>query len=149
MDQTFQALGGILLKAIPTAVLLLLLYFYLKAMMFGPLNRILTERRELTDGARKAAEKSLAAAEHKAQEFEAKLREARTQIYKEQEEIRKAWLAEQSVQLEQARAKSDGAVKQAKQGVAKEAATARQSLNEASSVLADQIATALLAGRVG
>ena len=36
MEQTLQALAGILLKAIPTIFLLLFLYFYLKLMLFGP-----------------------------------------------------------------------------------------------------------------
>ena len=50
MDQTLHALGGILLKSIPTVVLLLFLYFYLKSMLFGPLTRVLKQRDELTAG---------------------------------------------------------------------------------------------------
>ena len=143
MDQILEALGGILLKAIPTAVLLLVLYFYLKAMLFGPLDRILQRRRELTDGARKAAEKSLEAAEHKTQEFEAKLREARAQVYKEQEEIRRKLLEQQAAQLAQAHAKSEAGVKDAKQTLSNESAAARESLAGSSSTLADQIVAAV------
>src|SRR5437016_9777836 len=114
MDQMLHDLGGLLLKAIPTMVLLLVLYFYLKAMLFGPLDRIMKQRRELTEGARKAAQHSLEAAEHKTQEFEGKLREARGQVYKEQEEIRRKLLEDQASQLAQAHAKNEAVVKDAK-----------------------------------
>ena len=45
-------------------------------MLFGPLNRLLKQREELTAGTRNAAEKSLKDAERKVQEYEAKMREA-------------------------------------------------------------------------
>ena len=96
MEQTLQALGGILLKAIRTVILLIILHFYLKAVLFGPLDRVMQKRRELTEGARKTAEDSLAAAARKADEYEAKLRDARAAVYKQQEEIRKRWLDEQA-----------------------------------------------------
>jgi len=142
-------LGGILLKAIPTAVLLLVLYFYLKAMLFGPLDRILKQRHELTEGARHAAEQSLEAAERKTQEFEAKLREARTQVYKEQEEIRRKLLEEQASQLARIRANSEAGVKDAKQSLAAQSAAARETLAASSAALADQIVAAVLTRRPG
>src|SRR5438045_8683235 len=103
MEQTLHALAGILLKSIPTVVLLLFLYFYLKAMLFGPLNRVLQQREELTAGTRHAAQKSLKDAERKIQEYEAKMREARAEVYREQEKTRRQWLADQTGQLERAR----------------------------------------------
>ena len=142
-------LGGILLKAIPTVVLLLVLYFYLKAMLFGPLDRIIKQRHELTEGARKAAERSLEAAERKTQEFEAKLREARGQVYKEQEEIRRTLLEEHASQLAQTRAKSEAGVKDAKQSLATESAAVRVSLTASSDALADRIVASLMTGRAG
>ena len=149
MEQTLQALGGILLKAIPTVCLLLLLHFYLKAMLFGPLEKVLKQRDELTGGARKAAEQSLAAAGRKAQEYEAKLREARAEVYRQQEETRRRWLEDQAAQVAQAHERTAGAVRQAKRQIAAEAAAARQSLLGSSGALADQIATAVLARRAG
>ena len=59
MEQTLHALAGILLKSIPTVVLLLFLYFYLKVMLFGPLNRLLKQREELTAGTRHAAPRAV------------------------------------------------------------------------------------------
>ena len=43
MDATLLALGGILLKAVPTFLLVILLNFYLKAMFFKPLEKVLRE----------------------------------------------------------------------------------------------------------
>jgi len=149
MDQILQSLGGILLKAIPTAVLLVVLYFYLKAMLFGPLDRIQRERRELTDGTRKAAQKSLETAESKTQEFEAKLREARAQVYKEQEEIRRKLLEDQAAHLAQTRANGDAGVKDSKQALAAESAAARENLAASSATLADQIVAAVFTRRPG
>jgi len=143
MEQTLEALSGILLKAIPTALILLLLYFYFKAMLFGPLDKVLKQRHELTEGARKAAERSLAAAEQKTQEYEAKFREARSAVYKDQEETRREWLADQTAQTAKARADADDTVKIAREGIAAEMAAARQNLLASSEQLADQIATAL------
>ena len=147
MEQTLHALAGILQKAALTIGLLLLLHFYLKAMLFGPLEKVLKERDRLTKGARKAAEQSLAAADKKTQEYEAKLREARAEVYKEQEEIRRRWIEDQASQVGQAREWNAAAVRKAREEIVSEAAAARRSLTESSAALADEIATAVLAGR--
>jgi len=149
MEQTLHALGGILLKSIPTVVLLLFLYFYLKSFLFGPLGRILKQREELTAGTRHAAEKSLQDAARKVQEYEAKMREARAEVYREQEETRKQWLADQASQLEGARERTGQAVQQSKEQLTNEVAAARLTLADSAGVLADQIATTVLARRAG
>ena len=149
MDQTLHALGGILLKSIPTVVLLLFLYFYLKLMLFGPLTRVLKQRDELTAGTRYAAQKSLKDAERKVSEYEAKMREARAEVYREQDETRKKWLTDQASQVEGARERTGQTVHQAKEQMTVEVTAARQTLAESSSALADQIATAVLSRRSG
>jgi F-type H+-transporting ATPase subunit b len=147
MEQTLHALAGILQKAALTIGLLLLLHFYLKAMLFGPLEKVLKERDRLTKGAREAGARSLAAADKKTQEYEAKLREARAEVYKEQEEIRRRWLEDQASDVAQARERNAAAVRKAREEIAAEAAAARRSLTESSGALADEIATTVLAGR--
>jgi F-type H+-transporting ATPase subunit b len=144
MEQTFEALGGILLKAIPTVVIILFLHFYFKNMLFAPLRKVLKQRDELTTGARKAAETSLANAERKAQEYEEKLSAARAEVYKQQEDIRKQWLQEQAAQTAEARSRVEGVVKEARTQIAAETEAARQNLLQASEALADQIATRIL-----
>ncbi|MEO8050767.1 MAG: ATP synthase F0 subunit B [Acidobacteriota bacterium] len=149
MDQTLHALGGILLKSIPTVILLIFLYFYLKSMLFGPLLRILKQREELTAGTRNAAQKSLKDAERKVQEYEAKMREARSEVYREQEETRRGWLEDQTGQLDSARERTGQTVHRSKEIVAGEVADARQTLAESAGVLADQIVTTVLSRRTG
>src|ERR1039457_7455677 len=46
MDATLHALGGILLKAVPTFRLVLALHFYLKSIFFKPLEKVLGQRYE-------------------------------------------------------------------------------------------------------
>jgi len=147
MQETLQALGGILLKAIPTVILLIILHFYLKAVLFGPLDRVMEKRRELTEGARKLAEDSLAAATRKADEYEAKLRDARAVVYKQQEEIRKRWLEEQAQQVAEARTRSESTVKAEREAIAQDVAGARTSLQDSSATVADQIVATVLGKR--
>jgi F-type H+-transporting ATPase subunit b len=144
MQETLNALGGILQKASITVVLLIILHFYLKAVLFGPLDRVMQKRRELTEGARKTAEESHAAAARKADEYEAKLRDARAVVYKQQEEIRKRWLDEQAQQVAEARARSEATVKSAREALAQDAAAARKSLQDTSAAVADQIVAMVL-----
>ena len=62
MEETLRALGEILLKAVPTFVLVFLLYLYLSRMFFRPLEAVLQKRYAATEGARKLADESLAKA---------------------------------------------------------------------------------------
>src|ERR1039458_2233397 len=54
MDAMLHALGGILLRAVPTFLLVILLHFYLKSIFFKPLEKVLDQRYEATE-ARKSA----------------------------------------------------------------------------------------------
>jgi F-type H+-transporting ATPase subunit b len=149
MEQTLQALGGLMQKAVPTIIILILLFWYFRAMLFNPLGRILKEREELTEGARRAAEKSLKLAEAKQQEFEQKFAEARAEVYKFQEDTRRKWLEEQAAQVADSKQRSEAAVRKAKEEIAAEAATARGNLTDSSAGLAQEIVAMILDRRVG
>ncbi len=149
MEQTVQALVGILTKAIPTIIILVILHQFLKAVLFGPVEKMLKQRGEMTHGARHAADESLKKAERKTVEYEAKLRDAKAVVYKEQEETRKKWLTDQSEQVARAKADSETRVGAARKEIASEAAAARVGLEQTSSTLADQIANSLLTRRAG
>jgi F-type H+-transporting ATPase subunit b len=118
-------------------------------MLFGPLQGVLKKREALTEGTRKAADQSLQDAERKVQEYEARIREARGEVYREQEEMRRQWLADQSAQVAQAREASSAKLAKARAELATEMAAARQSLTESSNLLADEIATAVLSRSAG
>src|ERR1700691_1437351 len=103
MDDTLRALGEILLKAVPTFLLVVFLHFYLKKMFFQPMERVLRERFEATEGARKLAEQALARAAARTAEYEAAIRAARSEIYQGQEQFYKQLQESQSAQIAAAR----------------------------------------------
>lgn len=146
MDSTLQALGGILLRAIPTLLLVILLHQYLKRMFFRPLEEVLDKRREATEGARQAAETALRLASEKAEEYQAALDVGLGGIYKDQEETRRRWLDEQTRGIEEARHANQRMIAKAKEEIAAQVAAAREELIPASRDLAGRITGALLAG---
>ena len=147
MDATINALGQLLLRALPTFFLVLILHFFLKAMFFQPLARTLAQRREATEGAREAARASLDRAEKAAAEYEHKIRGARNEIYKEQEEVRRRWRDDQAEQVRAARERAEAMVKDAKSKLGAEAAEAKRALAGESAALAAQITSNILRGR--
>ena len=147
MEKTLQAVGQILLQALPTFLLILLLHQYLRAVFFKPLARILADRSEATEGARRKAAESLARAEAKAAAYEESLRGARNEVYHEQEEVRRKWRDAQAVQIRDARARLDTMVKEARAQLASEANAAKATLEGNSRMLADQIARTILRGK--
>jgi F-type H+-transporting ATPase subunit b len=144
MESTLQALGQLLLKAIPTIFLLIVVHFYLKAMFFRPMAEVLAKRRDATDGLRESAEAMRAKAAEQEKSIEAQLDQAREAIYQEQEDARHQWSGEQSNQLEQARHKARQLIHQAKQELDSESAAAKSRLEAYADPLADQIAATIL-----
>src|SRR5437764_1192270 len=144
MDVILNQLGELLLKAAPTFILVVLLQFYLKAVFFKPLEKVLHQRYEATEGARKAAEESLARAAAKAGEYETALRAARSDVYKAQEQIYKQLQDKETAQIAEARQRADAAVKAAKADIARDVEAAKASLGLESDALASQIAESIL-----
>lgn len=147
MDKILHDLADILLKAIPTVIILVILHQFLKLVLFAPLEEMLRKRHQMTNGAREAARTSLVNAERKTAEYEAKLRDAKSVVYKEQEDTRRKWLSDQADQLAQAKVGVIARVATAKQEIASEASSAKATLERTTDILADQIATSLLSGR--
>lgn len=137
----------LILTALPTFVLIILLTLYLKYVFFKPLGKVLQQRYEATEGARKLAEESLKRAELKTQEYEATLRSARSEIYQAQDKAYKEMQERSAAQLAEARVRADAAVREAKEQLAAEAESAKASLAHDSEKLANQIADAILERR--
>lgn len=144
MDSTLNQLGGILLNAVPTVILLLVVFLYLKWMFFRPLEKVLAERKLATTGTREKAEALLAKAGQTAAAIEAELKKARESIYQEQEEARRRWSSDQTAQLDQARNSAREAIHQAKMQLETETAAAKRELSATAESLAEQIAKTLL-----
>jgi len=146
MEATLQALGGLLVKATFTVIVLVLLHIYLRAVFFSPLDRILKKRYEMTEGARVAAQESMQRASDRTAEYEAKLREAREAVIREQEEARAKWLADQTEQIRQARGKADRMIGATREEVHAESEKALMELTRESESLASEIADKVLQG---
>lgn len=147
MGQIFNALPGILVRALPTFVIVILLHWYLKKVLFQPLEKVLDERRRKTQGAVEASEASLAQVHSKLEDYEKSLNAARAEIYAHQETRRQALSDQQSKAVEAARAKAAERIAAAKAAIAAEAAAAQSSLAAEADRLASQMANLVLAGR--
>ena len=144
MEATLHALNGILLRAIPTFLLLILLDFYLKHAFFKPLDKVLHARYEATEGARQRAAESLQKAASKTAEYEAAMRVARAEVYQSQEQLHRRLQEEQAAQVKGSREQAEAAVRDAKDQLAAEVAHAKTQLGAQSDVLANQIAEVIL-----
>lgn len=139
-----HALGGILLKAVPTFLLVILLHFYLKNIFFKPLEKVLHQRYEATEGARKLAEQSLEQAAAKTASYEAQLRAAKAAMYQSQEQLHKQSQEREAAVVGEARKSAEAAVKLATAQLAKDVEAAKTSLAADSESLANQIAETIL-----
>lgn len=147
MDPIVRDLLDLIVKSVPTIILFIALAIYLRAVFFKPLEKVMEERHRQTDGARELAQRALAAADEKTAAFNKALQEARAQILKDQEAMRKQWLAEQSEALATARAAADAQIKQAQADIAAETERAKYHLESGAAELADQILARLLGRR--
>lgn len=144
MDEILRQLGGYLLGAIPTVVLLLVVFATYRALVHGPLARVLGERRERTEGAMERARADIAAAEAKAADYEQRLREARAALFKAQEARRKQALETRAAALGEARAHAQQQVAQARAAMEQDKVKAQAGLEVEAARLADEIIRAIL-----
>jgi F-type H+-transporting ATPase subunit b len=144
MEQTLHALGEILLKAIPTFLLVVFLHFYLKKMFFQPLEKTLRQRFEVTEGARLLAEQALARAAARTAEYEAAIRTAKSEIYQANEQLYKQLQESQAAQVAAARQSAESGVREARAQLARDVEEARQTLAHESETLAAEIADSIL-----
>ena len=147
MEATLHQLGGILLKALPTFLLVIFLHYYLKYMFFKPLEKTLGERYAATEGARKLAAESLQRAERKTAEYEQAMRAERAKIYHDTEQHHKRLQEEEEAALAAERAGAEQHVREAKEQLARDLEAAKASLAATAESLARQIADSILGGR--
>jgi F-type H+-transporting ATPase subunit b len=144
MEAMLQALGGILLRAVPTFLLVILLHFYLKSVFFKPLEKVLGRRYEATEGARKLAAQSLEQAAAKTAHYEAEVRAAKAEMYQAQEKLHKELQEREAAAVAEARKNAGAAVKLATAQLAADVEAAKTSLAADSDMLADRIAETIL-----
>jgi F-type H+-transporting ATPase subunit b len=145
MEKILSQLGGLLLGAVPTVLLLITLMVLYKVILHDKLVAVLGERRARTEGAVQKAKADLAAAEAKTAEYENRLREAKMALYKAQEARRKQLLDARAATIAEARAAADAKVKEARAAIEKDMQAARATLGAESEKLAAEIVRVVLA----
>jgi F-type H+-transporting ATPase subunit b len=147
--EMLHQLEDLFLEAVPTVVMVLLFYVVLKYLFFNPLLKAMDERSARTEGARREAEASEAAAREKVQSYEEALKKARAAVYAEQDVARRAILDERANKVKDARARAMELVQGEKLTISKEVAAARTQLEESSSELAAEMVRTLIGTRPG
>lgn len=142
--QILQQLGWLFLKSVPTIILFLLFYWFLRANFFKPLERTLTERNARITKARAEAEAVQVAAKDKVHSYEDALRKARAGVFAEQETARQAALDDRAKVLRDARSAAQDAVRVQKERISREFAAARAQLESETAALAGRIAQRIL-----
>jgi F-type H+-transporting ATPase subunit b len=139
LDLILQQLADLFLRSIPTAVLFLLLVISYRLLVHRPLLKVLAERRERTTGAVARAEAAIRTADARSQEYEAKLRAARAEIFHAREQRMQTLQRERDRVLEEARHASHETVRGAREKLDAEAAEARAALDSRADTLAAEI----------
>jgi F0F1-type ATP synthase membrane subunit b/b' len=144
MPSIGHQLGELFLGAAPTILIILLFYFILRALFFKPLLQVMAVRDARTVGAQEAAEAAQAAAAEKVKQYQEALKQARGQVYAEQEVARKKLLDERAAQLKEARGKAAAEVGAAKERVTGELAAAQREVETTVAQLSAEIARRIL-----
>jgi len=144
MDQTLKQLGELLLGAVPTVIMLALLYAFYTAIVHRPLKRVLEERHSKTEGAVEKSKADIAAAEARTAEYEQRLREARATVFRSQEARRQVAIQARTDAVNAARSQAQAQVQAAKADIEKDRAAAEQGLQSEAAALAREIVRRVL-----
>jgi F-type H+-transporting ATPase subunit b len=144
MDETLHQLGGLLLGSVPTIFLFLLIVILYRFLVYGPLTRVLGERRERTEGAIEQANAATAAAAAKTQEYEAQLRAARSKIFQARQQQLQLWNRERDSAVAEAQEAAHRQVEEAKSALQLQTTAAHRTLEDSVDELAGEILRAIL-----
>ena len=149
MDETLKQIGGLLLGSIPTIICFLLLFGLYTVLVHTPLARVLSERRDRTQGAIERARTDIQSAEARTAEYEQKLREARLALFKAQEARRAKASQARAVSIAAAGERSQVQVDQARAAIEQDKMAAKRSLEGEAGRMASEIIRAVLAPALG
>jgi len=144
MGVIFDQLGHLFLQAIPTVLLLFLLFVVLDRIFFRPVMAVLKQREELTVGALARARDQATAAETKTGEYEAAFQAARQEVYRQREVDRRKNLEQRDIALRKAREQAEVVVREAQAALAAEVDRSKTELDSACPPLAEEISQILL-----
>ena len=144
MEQTLRQLGELLLGSVPTIILLAILYILYTFLVHRPLTAVLAERHNRTQGAMEKARADIAAAEARTADYEQRLREARQKVFKNLENRRQQATQVRNEAVNQARARGQEQVKQARELLEQDKQEAMTKLQGEAGRLASEIVRTVL-----
>jgi F-type H+-transporting ATPase subunit b len=144
MDAILRQIGELLVNSIPTIISVLILWTAYRFIVHGKLRQVLEQRHALTEGAIERAQQEIATAEKRTAEYEQRVRDARSQIFKTQQANRQRVMEERNTALAESRQRAGEMVKKARAVLEAETAGAKGTLEQQASVLADQVIAAVL-----
>jgi F-type H+-transporting ATPase subunit b len=130
-------------------ILFLVFVFVMNRLLFRPVSRILDERQTLTAGAANEARAAARRYESKLDEYEATIRQARAESYKNLEAQRAVALAERQQVVEAAKQATAEEISRAKAEIERQAEQARATLEAESRQIAENISRTILGRTVG
>jgi F-type H+-transporting ATPase subunit b len=142
-------LGDLFLGSVPTIIIVLLFYFFMRWAFFKPVMKAMEERKAKIEGARAEAAAAEAGAKRELDAYHEALRKARGEIYAQQEAARQEALDNRAKLLKTMRAHAQDDVNAAKKRIAAELEAARAEIERATPELAGQIARAILNNPTG
>ena len=125
----------------------LLLTVVLDRLLFKPLLRVMAERQRAITSARELAERSANEARLAVAEFDRKTNEARAELYKQMDEMRRTALDERSAILSRTRVEAEAEIAAASARLQSEAEEARRRLSADAEVLGGAVAERILGRR--
>jgi F-type H+-transporting ATPase subunit b len=144
MDAILRQIGELLINSIPTIISVLILWTAYRFLVHGKLHQVLAQRHALTEGAMERAQQEIATAEKRTAEYEQRVREARSQIYKAQQANRQRVVDERNAALAESRKNAGEMVKKARAVLEMDTAGAKAALEQQASALADQVIATIL-----
>jgi F-type H+-transporting ATPase subunit b len=122
----------------------LLLATILNLLLFKPLLRVMEQRQAAVSSARQLAEQAAAQAKSATDEFEARTRDARAEVYRQMEETRRTALDRRASLLSDTRQQAEASIAEATSRLRAEADEARARLDRDAESLATTIVERVL-----
>jgi F-type H+-transporting ATPase subunit b len=144
MDELLHQIGDLALGALPTLILFILLVLAYRFILYDRLLRVRAERRERTAGALERSRLAVAEADVRSQEYEARLRAARAEIFRAREQRIRQWNGERENALAAARLSAQQRVQTAQTALQAQGAEARKQIEASAGQLAAQVLAAVL-----
>jgi len=146
--------GGASLLTPDGSLLLILLMFLafvpvLNRILFKPVSKVLAERERLTAGSSRDAENILNTIDQKLADYESEIRSARSEGYKLVEQRRQATTALRQGKIDGAHKAAEERLSSAKAQLAADAASARATLVDEATEIANKISSTVLGRAVG